>query len=125
MGERIDYREGRWVVPDCPTIPFIEGDGTGPDIWRAARRVFDAAVAKAPGGRRRGGELAPRSDAGDDPAVPSGDQGPSHDARRGRDPLAQRGAAPDPRSLRVCAAGTLLRGRAESDAGAPEAERRD
>ena len=40
-------------VPDQPIIPFIEGDGTGPDIWRAAVRVFDAAVAKAYGGRRK------------------------------------------------------------------------
>jgi len=52
-GAKIDYRDGRWVVPDTPTIPFIEGDGTGPDIWRAARRVFDAAVARTDGGRRR------------------------------------------------------------------------
>ena len=41
------------VVPDDPIIPFIEGDGTGPDIWRASVRVFDASVAKAFGGRRR------------------------------------------------------------------------
>src|SRR5437870_5848882 len=40
-------------VPDNPIIPFIEGDGTGRDIWRASVRVFDAAVAKAYGGRRR------------------------------------------------------------------------
>ncbi len=53
MGERIEYRDGRWVVPEHPVIPFIEGDGTGPDIWRAARRVFDAAVQKASQGRRR------------------------------------------------------------------------
>src|SRR5207302_9355479 len=53
MGERIDFRDGRWVVPDHPIIPFIEGDGTGRDIWRAARRVFDAAVAKAAPGKRR------------------------------------------------------------------------
>ena len=52
-GSKIDYRDGRWIVPDDPIIPFIEGDGTGPDIWRASRRVFDAAVAKASGGRRR------------------------------------------------------------------------
>ncbi|OLC08031.1 MAG: isocitrate dehydrogenase (NADP(+)) [Gemmatimonadetes bacterium 13_1_40CM_70_11] len=52
-GQKIDYRDGRWHVPDRPIIPFIEGDGTGPDIWRAARRVFDAAVAKSSGGRRR------------------------------------------------------------------------
>jgi len=52
-GTPIDYRDGRWVVPDAPVIPFIEGDGTGPDIWRAARRVFDAAVAETSGGKRR------------------------------------------------------------------------
>jgi isocitrate dehydrogenase len=49
----IAYRDGAWVVPDTPIIPFIEGDGTGPDIWRASRRVFDAAVAKHFGGKRR------------------------------------------------------------------------
>ena len=53
MSARIEYRDGRWVVSDHPIIPFIEGDGTGPDIWRAARRVFDAAVDKASGGKRR------------------------------------------------------------------------
>jgi len=52
-GQRIDYRDGRWVVGDHPIIPFIEGDGTGPDIWRTARRVLDAAVAKTSQGRRR------------------------------------------------------------------------
>jgi isocitrate dehydrogenase len=44
---------GRLQVPDDPIIPFIEGDGTGPDIWAASVRVFDAAVARAYGGRRR------------------------------------------------------------------------
>ena len=44
---------GRLVVPDRPIIPFIEGDGTGPDIWAASVRVFDAAIAKAYGGRRK------------------------------------------------------------------------
>jgi isocitrate dehydrogenase len=53
MGDRIDYRDGRWAVPERPVIPFIEGDGTGPDIWRAARRVFDAAIEKTSNGRRR------------------------------------------------------------------------
>lgn len=46
-------QNGRLVVPDCPIIPFIEGDGTGPDIWRASVRVFDAAVRKAYAGKRR------------------------------------------------------------------------
>jgi isocitrate dehydrogenase len=52
-GTKIDYRDGRWVVPENPIIPFIEGDGTGPDIWRASRRVFDAAVKKTSGGLRQ------------------------------------------------------------------------
>jgi len=52
-GERITARNGKLSVPDTPVIPFIEGDGIGPDIWRAAVRVFDAAVEKAYGGARR------------------------------------------------------------------------
>jgi isocitrate dehydrogenase len=51
-GTAIARRDGKLVVPDQPVIPFIEGDGTGPDIWRASVRVFDAAVAKAYGGKR-------------------------------------------------------------------------
>jgi isocitrate dehydrogenase len=45
--------QGRMSVPDCPIIPYIEGDGTGPDIWRAAQRIVDAAVQKAYGGQRQ------------------------------------------------------------------------
>ena len=52
-GTPITANNGRIVVPDNPIIPFIEGDGTGPDIWAASVRVFDAAVKKAYGGRRR------------------------------------------------------------------------
>ena len=52
-GEKITIRNGKLAVPDQPIIPFIEGDGTGPDIWRASVRVLDAAVAKAYGGKRR------------------------------------------------------------------------
>jgi isocitrate dehydrogenase len=52
-GEPITLRDGRLNVPDHPIIPFIEGDGTGPDIWAASRRVFDAAVEKVYGGRRK------------------------------------------------------------------------
>jgi len=51
-GDAIRTSDGRLDVPDRPIIPFIEGDGTGPDIWRASRAVFDAAVAKAYGGKR-------------------------------------------------------------------------
>jgi len=52
-GTAITRKDGRLVVPDDPIIPFIEGDGTGPDIWRASVRVFDAAVNKAYGGKRQ------------------------------------------------------------------------
>src|SRR6059036_3074456 len=51
-GARIAYSNGRYQVPDNPIIPFIEGDGTGRDIWRASSRVFDAAVEKAYKGKR-------------------------------------------------------------------------
>ena len=51
-GQPIEYRNGQFEVPDHPIIPFIEGDGTGRDIWKASQRVFDAAVEKAYGGKR-------------------------------------------------------------------------
>jgi len=52
-GERIGWDGQKISVPDKPIIPFIEGDGTGPDIWRATKRVLDAAVEKAYGGQRK------------------------------------------------------------------------
>jgi isocitrate dehydrogenase len=52
-GQRISYADGKLSVPDNPIIPFVEGDGTGPDIWRASVRVFDAAVEKAYGGEKK------------------------------------------------------------------------
>ena len=52
-GEKITIKNGKLTVPDQPIIPSIEGDGTGPAIWRASVRVFDAAVAKVYGGKRR------------------------------------------------------------------------
>jgi isocitrate dehydrogenase len=52
-GERITVAAGKLHVPDQPIVPFIEGDGTGRDIWRASVRVFDAAVQKAYGGKRK------------------------------------------------------------------------
>ncbi|MGH8249348.1 MAG: NADP-dependent isocitrate dehydrogenase [Steroidobacteraceae bacterium] len=53
MSEKIRIAGGKLQVPEHPTIPFIEGDGTGPDIWRASVRVFDAAVQKAYTGKRK------------------------------------------------------------------------
>ncbi len=52
-GQAIQYVDGGFVIPDHPVIPYIEGDGTGRDIWKASQRVFDAAVAKVFGGKRR------------------------------------------------------------------------
>jgi isocitrate dehydrogenase len=51
-GTRIDFRDGKLVVPDDPIVPFIEGDGTGPDIWRATKYVLDGTVAKVYGGKK-------------------------------------------------------------------------
>ena len=51
-GRAIEFADGKFNVPDRPIIPYIEGDGTGHDIWAAARRVFDAAVERAYGGKR-------------------------------------------------------------------------
>ncbi len=52
-GEAITIQNGHLQVPDRPIIPYVEGDGTGPDIWRASVRVFDAAVERAYGGQRK------------------------------------------------------------------------
>jgi isocitrate dehydrogenase len=52
-GEKISLDQGRLTVPDRPIIPFIRGDGTGPDIWAASVRVFDAAIEKAYGGKKK------------------------------------------------------------------------
>ena len=124
-GAKITIRDGKLHVPDRPIVPFIEGDGTGPDIWRASVRVLDAAVAKAYGGRRKiawmevyaGREglqavrqLAARRDGRGLPRVPGRHQGPAHHPDRRRHPLAERGAAADARSLRLPPPRALVRG---------------
>ena len=95
QGETITMRDGVLQVPAQPIIPFIEGDGTGPDIWRASRLVFDGAVRAAYGGKRedrvvrgargREGEeqveqLAARGYARRRSTITRVDQGPAHDA---------------------------------------------
>jgi isocitrate dehydrogenase len=52
-GQTITYADGGFVIPDRPVIPYIEGDGTGRDIWKASQRVFDAAVEKVFGGKKK------------------------------------------------------------------------
>ena len=51
--EKINLKDGKLVVPENPIIPFIEGDGTGRDIWKASVRVFDAAVSKSYNGKKK------------------------------------------------------------------------
>ena len=124
-GEAITVDGGALRVPAVPVIPFIEGDGTGPDIWRASRLVFDAAVRKAYGGTRRiewlevlAGEKAKNqldSWLPDDTlaaivALPRLDQGPADHASRRRLPLPQRRPAAETRSLRLRPARPLFRG---------------
>ena len=53
MPEKIQIKNGKLIVPDNPIIPFIEGDGIGPDIWAASKRVIDAAVEHAYHGSRK------------------------------------------------------------------------
>ena len=52
-GEKITIQDGKLQVPDQPIIPFVQGDGTGPDIWASSVRVFDAAVERAYGGSKK------------------------------------------------------------------------
>jgi len=52
-GQKVTIKNGQLTVPDDPIIPFIEGDGTGPDIWAASVRVLDAAVEKAYNGSKK------------------------------------------------------------------------
>ena len=124
-GAKITIHDGKLTVPDNPIIPFIEGDGTGPDIWRASVRVMDAAVKKAYSGKRKihwmevyAGEkahkllrfLAARRDRRGLPRISELHQGPSDDPGRRRHPLAERRAAPDARPVRLPAPGTLVQG---------------
>ena len=52
-GEKITITDGKLQVPNNPVVPFIQGDGTGPDIWEASQLVFDAAIDKAYGGAKK------------------------------------------------------------------------
>ena len=126
-GKPIEYANGQFIIPDRPIIPFIEGDGTGRDIWKASQRVFDAAVERAYGGKRKvvwyeilAGEKAFNADQGMAAAghrrrgarFPHLHQGPADDAGGRRHPLAERGAAADAGPVRLRAAGALLPRRA-------------
>ena len=130
-GAKITIANGKLTVPNNPIVPFIEGDGTGRDIWRASVRVFDAAWKKPTKASARftGWKSTPAKNpssnstlaAGRDrhrlPRLPGLDQGPADDADRRRHPLAQRRAAPDARPVRVPAPGALVQGRAFAGQG--------
>ena len=124
-GEKITLQNGKLHVPDHPVVPYIEGDGTGRDIWRASQAVFDAAVEKAYRGKRQiawlevlAGEKAfkavnnwlPDETVEAFRDLPGGHQGAvNHPRRRGLS-FPQRGAAPAARPLRLPAPGSLLPG---------------
>ena len=127
-GNTITMSGGKLNVPDDPIIPFIEGDGTGPDIWRASRprvrrrrrRRPTAASKKIAWKEVFAGEKAfdkfnnwlPDETVEAFQQVPRRHQGPADDARRRRHPLAQRRAAADARPLRLPAPGAILHRRA-------------
>ena len=135
-GDGIGYQDGELKVPDHPIIPFIEGDGTGADIWRASVRVFDAAVEKCFGGKRKvawmevfAGEKAfttykdwlPQETVDALREFRVVHQGSAHDSDRWRHSFAQRDAAPGARPLRLHPSRALLRGRGQPDEGAGQA----
>ncbi len=127
QGAKITIRDGKLIVPENPIIPFIEGDGTGRDIWRASVRVLDAAVQKAYGGKRKihwmevfAGEKANKlfnSWLPDETVTACRDylvsiKGPLTHAGRRRHPFAERRPAPAPGPVRLPAPGPLVQGRA-------------
>ncbi len=139
-GEAIQYADGKFQVPDHPIIPFIEGDGTGRDIWRASQRVFDAAVEKAYGGKRSvkwfeifAGEKAYRNFKTwlpDDSVNAARDlrvsiKGPLTTPVGGGIRSLKRGLAADSGSLRMRAAGQVLPGCAQPGEAPGEAGYRD
>lgn len=128
QGEKITIRDGRLDVPSNPVIPFIEGDGIGPDIWRASVRVFDAAVEKAYGGARKifwtellagqkafdkTRQLAAAGDSRRVQGVPCGHQRPPHNPNRRRDKVAERRFAAGARPVRLPAPGALFQRRGQ------------
>ena len=122
-GGKITIHNGEIQCPDNPVIPFIRGDGTGPDIWAASERVFDAAVEKAYKGSRKiawfevfAGETAknrfddwlPEDTVNAFREYLVGIKGPAHHARWRRDSLAERGATPTPGFVRLPATRSVL-----------------
>ena len=124
-GKKIGYAAGKYEVPDNPIVPFIEGDGTGRDIWKASRRVFDAAVEKAYKGKRcvawyevfAGEKAKAKFDTWlpDDTVAAIREfrvaiKGPLTTPVGRRHSVAQRCAAADSGSLLLCASGEVLQG---------------
>ena len=122
-GKAIGVSNGRFEFPENPIIPFIEGDGTGRDIWKASKVVFDAAVQKAYGGKRHiawyeifAGEKAfnqfkdwlPEDSVEAIRDLRVAIKGPLTTPDRRGHPLAERRTAPEARSLRVCAPSSPL-----------------
>ena len=129
-GSKITTSRGKLKVPNDPIIPFIEGDGIGQDIWKASVRVFDAAVAKAFGGKRKiewrevlAGEKAfnktgswlPEATLADcTKRISCIDKRTINYSSRWRYPFAERCPTPRVRPLRLCSSCTLFQGSAFS-----------
>ena len=126
-GSPITFKDGKLQIPDNPIIPYIEGDGTGRDIWAASVRVFDAAVEKAYGGKRKiqwyevfAGEKAftrfndwlPQGTVDAIKRPPRRHQRTADDTCRRRHSLAERRPSSDPRSLFLHSSREVLPGRA-------------
>jgi hypothetical protein len=107
-GQAIGYSGGELQVPETPIIPFIEGDGTGRDIWKASRRVFDAAVEHAYGGKRRVAWF--EVFAGEKAFNTYKEWLPNETVDAIRDFRAERGAAPASGFVFLRATGEVLRG---------------
>ena len=129
-GEKITLTDGKLNVPDNPIVAFIEGDGTGPDIWAASQPVLDAAVEKAYGGQREivwmevyAGDKAndvyketvwlPQETHRRHRRVSRGDQGAADHAGWRRNSQHQRGAAPAAGPVCLRATGALFHGRSQ------------
>jgi isocitrate dehydrogenase len=111
-GARISIKDDKLDVPDNPIIPFVEGDGTGRDIWRASVRVFDAAVEKAYGGKRKVHWMEVYAGEKSFKMFQSWLPDETTEADRRRHPFPERYPAQTPRSVRVPASREVLQGSA-------------
>jgi len=111
--QKITITNGKLNVPDNPTIPFIEGDGTGVDIWPASKHVFDSAVAKAYDGKKKINwkeVLAPRRNSCCFQGISGRYQRSAYDSNRRRYPFVKRCTPPDTGFVCMSSPGKMVPG---------------